>query len=224
LRQGPPQPPTCFFGPPMSTRRESQSTSTDTHGNSQVDPWDKCYELRAPVVERAARAILGPGADCEDVVQEVFLRLMRERDRYNPEDLTVHFFRTAGRNLALNVLRRRRTRQRVRSALERESRRPASRPDRELATAEALARVSEAMESLPRRTREVARMTWLEGRTCRQIAATLGIGVKRVERHRQIARVRLVIVLGDIESRERQAGGSAGAEGGGGRVTPGFPF
>jgi RNA polymerase sigma-70 factor (ECF subfamily) len=65
------------------------------------------YERHYTTVYRAALRITGNSADAEDVLQTVFLRILNQSGRANLSDLGRAYFRRAGVNAALDLLRRR---------------------------------------------------------------------------------------------------------------------
>jgi RNA polymerase sigma factor (sigma-70 family) len=153
----------------------------------------------AEVVECAARKVLGPRPACEDIIQDVFLRLLENRQ---PSPLSRRYFVVAGRNAALNHLRwERRRDERIRRLSF------APQPDslsqlEKIMCNERKGEIAAAIETLPTRCRAVARRTWQSGWSASKIAKDLGMTVKRVERHRAVARRRLQeLLLHDSSSR-----------------------
>ena len=64
------------------------------------------YERHHSAVYRAALRITGSPADAEDVLQTVFLRVLNQGGRLDPTQLPQAYFRRAGANAALDLLRR----------------------------------------------------------------------------------------------------------------------
>ena len=146
-------------------------------------------------VREAARAVLGPRPACDDIVQEVFLRLLG-----NPTALPLskQYFRVAGRNAALNHRRCQGRADALTRRLDQRPPTPSMAPLERLVVEERRRRVAEAIETLPPRCRAVARRTWLQGWSAGQVANDLGLTIKRVERHRAIARDRLRAALATL--------------------------
>jgi RNA polymerase sigma-70 factor (ECF subfamily) len=105
-------------------------------------------------VARLVRQLLGPQADVEDLCQEVFVRVLRARDRYQPS----HAFSTWMYRIALNVARDFRRRQQRRPPMLVASQ---DVPSPAIPTIDALARDEEAkaiaasLTSLPDELREI---------------------------------------------------------------------
>lgn len=119
-------------------------------------------------------------AIAEEIVQELFLRLWRNRERLEINDLQGYLLR-ASRNAALTYIRR--------NGLERDwEARVAAGPVRlepsaeEVVLEDALQRAAErAIAELPERCRLVYTMARVQGLTYVEIAAALGISRKTVE-------------------------------------------
>lgn len=118
----------------------------------------------------------------EDIVQDLFLVLWRQRSVLDVRgSLTTYLF-TAARNRALNHLKRERIvlREEEHSG---EGRGEAAVPpvDASVIEGELAMAVHEAVAQLPERTRLVFMMSRQQGMTYEQIAQTLGLSVKTVE-------------------------------------------
>jgi RNA polymerase sigma-70 factor (ECF subfamily) len=117
----------------------------------------------------------------EEVVQDVFANIWRQRSSLQITGTLRAYLYGAVRNRALNHSRR--------SALEvpvhpiDEPRAPGSDAQAGLESAEVRALVRAALQSLPPRNREVLELRWLHGLSHADIAAALGISRKGVENH-----------------------------------------
>jgi RNA polymerase sigma factor (sigma-70 family) len=144
------------------------------------------------IAERAAVEVLGDHDRSQDVASRVLRRLLSSKASDGIVRLGEKYFRAAGRTEALALLRRARRRAGLLAQVAGKARaRPVPRRA-DFAFADTLRRLGEWTECLPPRTSEVARLTWFEGWTAREIADELGLAVKRVERHRRLARERLL--------------------------------
>jgi RNA polymerase sigma-70 factor (ECF subfamily) len=131
-------------------------------------------------------------ADLEDVVQEAYLRVLRAREECEIQSPKAFFFATA-RNLALARLRHR--------AIVREN--PIAETDRlgildenadiphSVEQAEELAILTQAIQSLPARCRQVLTLRKLYGLSQKEVAARLGIAEHTVEAQSTIGLRRL---------------------------------
>lgn len=117
---------------------------------------------------RTAYRITGNAADAEDVLQTVFLRLLRRGNDADSFENEASYLRRAAINAALDVIR---TRQAARTEeLTDLIAGPAQRPAGELRQA-----LAQAMSRLDPRRAEIFALRFLEGLGNRQIAKLLGI-------------------------------------------------
>ncbi|KPK80503.1 MAG: hypothetical protein AMJ81_12010 [Phycisphaerae bacterium SM23_33] len=133
-------------------------------GAAQLGEW---FDACGPALLLYARQWLGPAA-AEDVVQDVFVRLMRQRRR--PASVEAWLFRSV-RNAALNELRRQRRRRKQQHRLAAEGHdwfeaRPDDLMDAKL--------VQAAVTGLPEEQREVILLRIWGGMTLQEISEVLG--------------------------------------------------
>jgi RNA polymerase sigma-70 factor, ECF subfamily len=166
------------------------------------------YHRRQPALYRFALQMSGSPAVAEDVIQDVFLALLREECGYDPErgSLVAYLFGIA-RKLLLRQFERRRSDVSVdANAEDGRFMEPvdASDPLADLASRERVEALRRAVTSLPRRYREVVVLCDLEEVDYAEAAAALGcpIGTVRSRLHR--ARLMLAGKLRD----ERHGGAS----------------
>lgn len=150
-----------------------------------------CKRLRPSLVRFFARRV-GSAAVAEELVQELFLRLLRRADLFELQNLDGYVFEAAA-NLARDRARReaaRRSGQHVDVAdLQLASEEPS--PEQVVDDRRRLERLMAAMRRLPRRTRTVLVLSRFEGLTHAQIAARLGVTVSAVEK--QVAKALLLL-------------------------------
>lgn len=133
------------------------------------------------------RRILEHG-DVDDLVQEVFLRLVRRGGVQDVARLEPYLFETAA-----NVLRDRLRHRRSRHASEHqefdgEQAGPTEvTPERQLIGRETVARLATALEKLPQRPRTVFLLRRIEGLRQAEIAARLGVSLSTVEKDLALA-------------------------------------
>jgi RNA polymerase sigma-70 factor, ECF subfamily len=144
------------------------------------------------LVERFWEPLLGYVAsvtnspdDAEDVVQETFIRVWRQRSRWNPSGAVNAYLYRIARNVALNG-HRGQTSQRVRE--ERagaELVRSASprTPEQEFEMTSLRGEVESAVAGLSKRRREVFLLARFHGLTHQEIAEMLGLTVQTVSNH-----------------------------------------
>ncbi len=152
-------------------------------GDASVFP--RLYELLRPLVWRTHRRWFDPPA-AEDLTQKTFLRLHRQRHRYQRGSPVGPWVRTIARNLAVDEARRQgRSAERLTREGTLPERTAERRRDRLEVEAER-ARVRAAVARLPDGQREVVELHKLEGLSFIEVAARLRIrpGAARVRAHR----------------------------------------
>lgn len=145
--------------------------------------------------------MLGDAAAAENVAQEVFLRVMRHADKYNPQQAVRPWLYT----IAANLCRDHRGRQgkRPASELSVDPESPVEGPLEQLATREDCARVKQAVAELPEIYREIVVMRMYEQLPYAEIAAVLEIreGTARSRMEYALHRLRKAL----LSPSERQA-------------------
>jgi RNA polymerase sigma-70 factor, ECF subfamily len=120
-------------------------------------------------------------AAAEDLVQDVFLTLWRDRSRLDGASSPRAYLFRAVRNRALNQLRDSRARRRIDEQLAVPGELSVA-PDTGAAdVARIRAALNDAVAALPARARLIFELSRYHGLTYREIAASLGISVKTVE-------------------------------------------
>jgi RNA polymerase sigma-70 factor (ECF subfamily) len=152
------------------------------------DAFATLYRRHHAIVYRFARLMTGSSSAAEDIVQEVFLVLMREAGRYDPNraSLSTYLY-----GVARHQTRRRLTRDRQFVALDDDATGTARAANQDDPTAslerrEALQRLRRTILSLPRRYREVIVLCDLQDVSYNDAADALGcaIGTIRSRLHR----------------------------------------
>ena len=130
---------------------------------------DAMYREHHTMVFRTAYRVTGNAADAEDVLQTVFLRMVRRDDSADAIERPENYLRRAAVHAALDLVRARRSSAEV--DLERLPATGDSRPDqgdlREL--------LRQALSELPARSAEIFTLRFFEGLTNPEIAKALGI-------------------------------------------------
>ena len=145
-------------------------------------------------VGRMVGHLLGPRADIDDLCQEVFLRVLRARERYH----ATYAFSTWVYRIALNVARdsRRREVRHPRESLgETDVASSASPPDAALAQHETAALVAAAVASLPDPLREVLVLKHFGKLSFNEVAVAAGLPLGTVKSRMQAAMKRLILEL-----------------------------
>jgi len=166
----------------------------------------EAYRRHAGAVFGLAKRLLSDRAQAEEIVQEVFLRLWNDPDRFDPDRGSLRSFLLAqchGRSvdvLRSNTSRRRRE--------DRDARRTASGGydvDREVWDIALAAQVREALGGLHEGERTAIEMAYFGGLTYREVAATLGEAEGTVKSRIRVGlkRLRTSLQAGGIAMGER---------------------
>lgn len=182
--------------------------------SGQSDQFAFLYQTYWSVVRDEAEKVLKSKADALDVAQRVFQRLWASGEWHGIVNRAV-FFRTAGRNEALSLLRRRRTRPEIplSGAIASVLRSEEPSPEAALLRSERRDLALKLIDYLPSRCRLVCTLVFVDGLTHREVSEKLGITIGAVEK--QVARGRRRI----REMMEAQGWTlSTFVDGGGGRI------
>jgi RNA polymerase sigma-70 factor (ECF subfamily) len=148
------------------------------------DAFDALFRRWAGPLLRYLERMLHDAAGAEDLVQEVFLRVHRARERYRPEArFSTWIFRIAT-NLALNEMRRPRRRDphaSLDAADGPEPPAPATAIDDYVHAKRMAGDVERALRSLPERQRAALWLGAVEGFSYAEVAASLDVSEKAVK-------------------------------------------
>ncbi len=151
------------------------------------------FEQYRELVFRAAYRVTGTEADAEDVLQTVFLRLLRSESTVVTNDTAGSYLHRAAVNAAVDLLRRRRT-AKADPLAEWQDRLHEPRPDPAVAAEVAALgrRLRAALAELNPRAAEIFVLRCFEGYSNREIARMLGTSwsTVAVSLHRTRARLR----------------------------------
>jgi RNA polymerase sigma-70 factor (ECF subfamily) len=151
-----------------------------------------------PLFDYAVRILLNADA-AQDVVQQAFIRLWRDRRDWRSGSSPRALLFTIVRNLALNERRSQRLRERWLGSGQPARAGPAP-PDQVLEYNELSAAVTHAIEQLPLRRREVFTLARFQGLSYQEIADLMGISVQTVANQMSLAMADLRRALGDFWS------------------------
>jgi RNA polymerase sigma factor (sigma-70 family) len=153
------------------------------------DPeYSRWFALEVQPHEAALRAYLRARfpklADPDDVIQETYTRLLREKDAGRIQHPRAFLF-TAARNVALDLFRRRRTSGADAIPHSDPSNVVEERPDaaEALIHQQELELLAEAVRTLPDRCRQVIMLRYLKGCSYKEIAALLDVSTETVKTH-----------------------------------------
>jgi RNA polymerase sigma-70 factor (ECF subfamily) len=138
-------------------------------------PIERIFEETHSLVFRTAYRITGNSADAEDVLQQVFVRLLRRGNTAEPLENQESYLRRAAINVAIDVVRNRQDNRSV--PLDEAPALPAAQMVAEPDLKESLRR---ALATLSPRTAEVFALRYLEGYKNQEIARMLGLSQVQV--------------------------------------------
>jgi RNA polymerase sigma-70 factor (ECF subfamily) len=144
--------------------------------------WEAVFRANSARVLRTAHRITGSAADAEDVLQTVFLRLMRRQDDDAPLESIDSYLHRAAMNAALDLVRSRRTWQSVpiddSAAIQAHD--PSPDPDRAHRSSELRRLLRKAVADLPRQAAEIFALRYFEEVDNIEIARMLGVSQTQV--------------------------------------------
>lgn len=163
---------------------------------NEPDAMTELYDRFASLVYRLAFQAMPTRADAEDAVQEVFVRLWRTADRYDPKRAAlVTWVMLISRRHLVDRLRRTRTRIKASALDERQSETTGrTEPSAAGMSMEAQERYGELMDrigKLPELQRTVVTRAYLGGQTLRQIGEELNTPIGTIKSALSRALVRL---------------------------------
>lgn len=177
------------------------SESDDRHEQALALAFRSLFELRFGELYRFAYRYVQSTETAKDLVQEAFLRLWRQRAQVDLESPAARsYLYTVVRYQALDHLRHRRVEERwltqyTAPGMTHLGSVVSADPEHNLATQEIVTSIRQAVETLPRRQRQVLLLRWQQQASYGQIAETLGISPKTVAVHLGLAIQRLREIL-----------------------------
>jgi len=163
----------------------------DDHALAEV------FDCFGAAVYSAAAYVVGTGGGAQDIVQDVFVELWCNPDRYDPDSGSLRGY--------LMLLARHRAVDAMRSELRRIARQerhyrlsigegPPS-PGEQVLSAHLASEVRAAIQRLPAAQRQVIELAYFEGMTCREVASAVGIPEGTVKSRLRLAHAKLEAVL-----------------------------
>jgi RNA polymerase sigma-70 factor (ECF subfamily) len=192
--------PSCAASLPVEKhRRRTLLSVLEAPAIAIPDELDQAFRAHNGLVFRTAYRITGNAGDAEDVLQTVFLRLLRRSQNADPLENAESYLRRAAINAALDVIRSRGADRTIPLPEEASGLMPPGRAQADVfGLRQALTR---ALARLKPRPAEIFALRFIEGLSNQQIARTLGISQMLVavivHRTRQQLRKELRPYLGD---------------------------
>jgi len=147
------------------------------------------YKRYAPAVRRFVTGLIKDKAKAEDIVQNIFLRLMSSNPSF--EDVTAfkNWLFVCARNEVVSTLRSKWESQVDRVPVLPEMASDGILPDAMMPV------LNSVLAKMPRKRSEVFRMSKLNGLSDEEIAARMGISVRTVQKHLELARREVTLYL-----------------------------
>ena len=192
----------CCEVPAVSTVRGVGSPGTDSFLAARIAAGDEralaeVFDGHASAVFATAVRVLGNGEAAQDVVQDVFVELWCEPQKYDETRGTLRTYLTVcARHRAHDLLRR--ELRRVAREERHERLVPAQRdpsPSDQITEAETACAVRDAVEQLPPSQREVVELAYFRGLSYRDVARATGIPEGTAKSRVRLALARLETLL-----------------------------
>lgn len=190
---------------PAVLRHRSDADLMTLAKDGSADAFEVIYERHSVAAYSLAYRVCGTRGVAEDAVQDAFLSLWRNRDRFAPERGEPRSWLLGiVHNCAIDRLRRGATHQTRRASsdgLEQRLEDP-ERTDELVAQREQAGEVRAALEALPPEQREVVELAYYGGLSHREIASTLGAPVGTIKGRMRLALLKLQTQLataGEVE-------------------------
>jgi RNA polymerase sigma-70 factor (ECF subfamily) len=168
-------------------------------GRFREDALAEAYRRHAGAVFGLARRVLSDHSTAEEIVQEVFLRLWNEPERFDPERGSLRSFllaQTHGR--AVDVLRSDTSRYRRETKEARAAATAGYDIEHEVWDLAVADRVKKAVAVLPDDERKAIELAYFGGHTYREVAAALGAPEGTVKSRIRVGLKRMRATLADV--------------------------
>ncbi|MCB9526133.1 MAG: sigma-70 family RNA polymerase sigma factor [Myxococcales bacterium] len=180
---------------PQTDAEAQLATAMTRYADGDAGAFQPIWRALAGLVRaRGMQWLGGREAAADDLVQQTFLKVHRNRHRYQPGAPVTPWVMTIARNLATDMLRKQGRRK---EALTPEGLLPeVARPEADTFETRATAEwVRDALAQLPEGQRQVVELHKLQGQSFDEVAQRLGIqaGAARVRAHRAYARLRSLL-------------------------------
>ena len=139
------------------------------------------YKRYAPGMRRFVAGLVKDRAKAEDIVQNIFMRLMTTRPAFENAAAFKNWLFVCARNEVVSTLR-----SKWESRVEKVEVFP-ERVTEGILTESSLSMLNPILSKMPQKRSEVFRMSKLEGLSVEEIAARMGISVRTVQKHLELA-------------------------------------
>jgi RNA polymerase sigma-70 factor (ECF subfamily) len=146
-----------------------------------MEAYEALFRSLYPNLCRYAQSLLHDKDQAEEVVQEMFYRLWRDRSKINIKSSLKSYLYRSVYNNSLQMLRHEQVKEKYHQSMKEQEAVYAPDPMDEYRYKQMERQIAKTMESLPVRCREIFYMNRFEGQKYKEIAEKLSISVKTVE-------------------------------------------
>lgn len=164
----------------------SDSELTAAVRDSDANAFDALFARWYPQVRKFLLMLVREETLAEDLAQSVFMKVWIYRDRLDPSKSLKNYLSVLARNGALDVFKSKRHLVIADTTRPPEKMAP-ERTEAHTEYAEAHSRIRRIVEDMPPQRRQVFKMSRFEQRSSEEIARELGLSVRTVEKHIQLA-------------------------------------
>ena len=192
----------------MDPRTDAQLVEAFTHGHEEA--FEVIVHRHGAAVKSYALRLLSSPEEAEEVFEETFIRLVRDKGRWDGRAQLRTWLFTVAHRMCIDILRRRRVETRAQPKLVAmaERRRVEPSPEARAALGEEARRLEEALSRLSESHREVLLLRAIHGLSGAETAAVLGVEEGQVHSQLSYARKRLAQLLDEGAEAGRKRGRS----------------
>jgi len=179
-------------GPTLEDLSDGQLVARIADGDSAA--LAGLYDRFSPVLLALIRRVVGAAGDAEEVLQEVFIQVWRQADRYDRSRSSVsNWLSLITRSRSIDRLRKLQVKDRTAKAAFAEDPRLDTSPEgaRNVLFLERRRRIRSALEELPEAQRQVIELAFFKGMTQSEIAEGIGIPLGTVKTRTLLAMKKL---------------------------------
>ncbi len=151
-----------------------------------IRSFEAIYDRYAPMVLNFVRKMIKDQMRAEDITQNIFMRLYVSRNSLDPGLSLKNWLFVCARNEALDVLRSKWAKD-VEKVQEIKEDVQVSVPEDEMIRRESAAKLRTMVDDLPGQRAKILKMSKLDELSNREIAERLGLSVRTVEKHLELA-------------------------------------
>lgn len=169
----------------MSSRfpgKTDENVLIKTMTDGDMGAFAEIYKRYAPGLRRFVTGLIKDKAKAEDIVQNIFMRLMSSKPSFENVTAFKNWLFVCARNEVVSTLR-----SKWESQVDRVQVLPEKISDG-IQTEAMMPMLNSVLAKMPKKRSEVFRMSKLNGISAEEIAARMGISVRTVQKHLEIAR------------------------------------